>query len=126
MRVDIKFVAMSNDDPADSAREHNLDERETALDERQRRLEAREGSDRSEARQICEAADERDDQAAARDIEEDVREEGASLDSFLHPDETDFDVADRARRFSRMDRLNSKTDREASAEDRSKLAPEDD
>ena len=108
-------------------RDSRADKREAALDQREIRSAAREAGSESravETQKVLADAASRDDLADARDLAADDREQAASLDLFVHPI-TEHDAAIRARRLSAMDRLDSKTDRSSSAEDRSRLSESD-
>jgi hypothetical protein len=99
--------------------------RERAIDERENRADARDAAQaerEARTRGILADADERDVQADARDSAADGRDRAASLDSFLRDDHSDNDAALKSRRAGALDRLDSKGDREAAAEDRSHLA----
>ncbi len=74
---------------------------------------------RGEVLEILAAAEARDEQADARDTAARKRDSAASLHSFLNDDE--YDATLKARRSAAMDRSDSRTDRDSSAEDRSRL-----
>lgn len=74
--------------------------------------------------QIIAAADERDDEADARDALADKRDQAASLAAFLSTGHT-YDATLKARRSAAGDRLDSKIDRKSSAQDRSELTDGD-
>ncbi len=74
---------------------------------------------RGEVLEILDAAEARDEQADARDTAARKRDSAASLHSFLNDDE--YDATLKARRSEAMDRSDSRTDRDSSAEDRSRL-----
>ncbi|MEU8221450.1 hypothetical protein [Kribbella sp. NPDC048915] len=108
--------------PGGAANGDEADSRQTALGARKLAVEAGEsarvGLDQ-EIEAILEAADERDRQADDRDAAADERDQAASLDSFLH--DADYGPGLKARRLSAMDRLASKDDRTAGADDRREL-----
>jgi hypothetical protein len=114
---------------ADSQRGRHADERDAAADERESDLLAREAraqakesleaSLRGEVLEILDAAEARDEQADARDTAAGKRDSAASLHSFLNDDE--YDATLKARRSAAMDRSDAHTDRDSSAEDRSRL-----
>jgi hypothetical protein len=114
-------------------REILLDDREKLLDERERLLDADEVQadaraayrvDRQDRDQgILADAQQRDNQAEARDDAANERDRSTSQHSFLHDDE--YDAALKARRSSALDRMDSQTDRTSAASDRSRLTEDD-
>jgi hypothetical protein len=119
--------------PPNDARDSAADERERAADEREAQADEREAAldDREEVRAAREEqtqdllaeAEVRDDRADDRDSIADQRDSTASLHSFLN--DTRFEESHKARRSAAIDRLDAKTDRAASASDRSKLTEEE-
>ncbi len=111
--------------PDMNERERIVDEREAALDERETRSAAREAGANArlaEVEAVLADAETRDDRADARDAVADERERAASLDAFLHADADPHDAAVKARRASATDRVDAKSDRSSSADDRTKLS----
>jgi hypothetical protein len=112
------------DDP-DQARQREAETkaREAALDARELSIRNREEADGERAKEmqhILDDADERDDRADVRDTVAEERDKVASLDSFLN--ESDGSAGMKARRSAGLDRVDAKSDRALSAEDRERLA----
>lgn len=103
-----------------AAREAQLDQREAQLDLRQAAQEAR----KHKEYEILMAAEARNEEADARDAEATKRDREADLRSFLDDQAYGVDYV-QTRRFAALDRSDSKSDRKAAAEDRSKLTADE-
>ena len=103
-----------------AAREAHLDQREAQLDLREAAQEAR----KHKEYEILMAAEARDKEADARDAAAAKRDREADLRSFLCDQAYGVDYI-QTRRFAALDRSESKSDRKAAAEDRSKLTAGD-
>jgi hypothetical protein len=103
-----------------------IDERERILEQREARIEALE-SHRAEhevtaARVRCDA-DDRDDEAAARDLAAGRRDMAANMQAWLSDDPNQAEAEARGQAMD--DRLHSAADRKSAALDRSVLAEDD-
>jgi hypothetical protein len=104
----------------------DTDERERVLEQREARVEAFE-LNRAEhevtvARVRCDA-DDRDDEAAARDFAAGKRDMAANMRAWLNDDPNQGEAEARGEALD--DRLHSAADRKSAAEDRSVLAEDD-
>lgn len=111
-------------DGSDQARQREADAnlREAALDARESSIRDREdaaGHRAQEQQGILDEADERDDRADVRDTVAEERDKAASLHSFRSDE--DGSAGLKARRSAGLDRVDAKSDRVLSAEDRAKL-----
>jgi hypothetical protein len=126
LRIGRSGQVESTGEAANSEQRASVDARERALDVRERRLTAREGRQlerRDEVEAVLRKAALRDAVSDARDVAADKRDMAANADAWLH------DVQDprgaHARQEASDDRLHSRSDREASAMDRTVLADND-
>lgn len=106
-------------------RELAADVRESALDAREDQVAVREDAESERAirvDKILAAAEVRDERAEARDLVSNQRLKAGNLDAWLH--RTSDGEAQEARQLAWDDRMHSRRDRTASADDRDDLAEE--